>query len=239
MQLKMDPLMIAAASGMKARMESLDMLANNVANTGTVGFKADREFYNLYQQQLPLIENRWTDFSQGLLVQTGNPLDLALGGPGFFALNGPSGPVYTRNGQFQISKTNQLVSADGYPLRNMLDQGKPITVDPTQDTAIGKDGMVLQGGQTLGRLEIDQIPSAMDATAKLGSSYFSLNIATAAKPIQDTEVLQGRLEQSNVSVSDSSVRLLSVMRQFEMLQRALNIGTQMNKEVIQEVARPS
>ena len=235
----MDPLMIAAASGMKARMESLDMLANNIANTGTTGFKADREFYNLYQQQLPLVENRWTDFSQGLLVQTGNQLDLALAGPGFFALNGPSGPVYTRNGSFQISKSNQLVSADGYTLRNALDQGRPITIDPTQDTTIGKDGTVLQGGQPLGRLAIDQSPSAMDATAKLGTSYFSLNISTAAKPIQDAEVMQGRLEQSNVSASDSSVRLLSVMRQFEMLQRALNIGTQMNKEAIQDVARPS
>src|SRR5215813_10400947 len=81
----MDTLLIAAASGMKSRMESLDMLANNIANTGTAGFKADREFFNVYQRQLPLIENRWTDFSQGSLVPTGNSLDLALTGPGFFA----------------------------------------------------------------------------------------------------------------------------------------------------------
>ena len=106
--------MIAAASGMKARLESLDMLANNLANTGTAGFKADREFYNLYEQQLPLIENRWTDFSQGNVIPTGNPLDLALSGPGFFALNGQNGPVYTRNGAFRVSKNNQLESPDGY-----------------------------------------------------------------------------------------------------------------------------
>lgn len=238
----MDPLMIAAASGMKARMESLDMLANNIANTGTAGFKADREFYNLYQQQLPLIENRWTDFSQGTLLPSSNPLDLALSGPGFFALNGPTGTIYTRNGSFQISKANQLVSADGYTLRNMLDQGKPITIDPAADIAIGKDGTVSQGGQTRGRFEVDQIPTPADAIAKLGNSYFSLNLAAASvppKPGQDTDVLQGRLEQSNVTVSDSTIRLIAVMRQFEMLQKALNIGTQMNKEAIQEVARVS
>src|SRR5580658_6217650 len=59
----MDPLLISAASGMKARMESLDMLANNIANTGTIGFKTDKEFYGLYQQQLPVIQKQWTDFS--------------------------------------------------------------------------------------------------------------------------------------------------------------------------------
>ncbi len=104
----MDPLLISAASGMKARMESLNMLANNIANSGTSGFKADREFYNLYQQELPLIENRWTDFSQGTVLATGNPLNMALSGTGFFALNGPGGTVYTRNGNFQVSKSNQL-----------------------------------------------------------------------------------------------------------------------------------
>src|SRR5262245_55653181 len=122
----MDPLLIAAASGMKARMESLDMLANNIANAGTAGFKADREFYNLYRRELPLIENRWTDFSQGNLLPTGNSLDLALTGPGFFALNGPNGTIYTRNGSFRISKAHQLTSTDGYTLRNAFDQGKPI-----------------------------------------------------------------------------------------------------------------
>src|SRR5579863_5676685 len=99
----MDPLLISAASGMKARMESLDMLANNIANSGTTGFKTDREFYGLYQEQLPVIEKQWTDFTQGSLLPTGNALNLGLSGNGFFALNSPAGTVYTRNGAFQIS----------------------------------------------------------------------------------------------------------------------------------------
>ena len=101
---RMDPLLISAASGMKARTESLDMLANNIANSGTAGFKTDRESYGLYQQELPVIEKQWTDFSQGALVPTGNPLDLGLSGQGFFALNSPAGTVYARNGQFQIGQ---------------------------------------------------------------------------------------------------------------------------------------
>src|SRR5215475_712508 len=119
----MDSLLISAASGMKSRMDSLDMLANNIANTGTAGFKADREFNSLYEQELPVVERHWTDFSQGTLLPTGNPLNVALSGKGLFALNSPSGTVFTRNGDFRISKTNQIETSDGYTVRNVLDKG--------------------------------------------------------------------------------------------------------------------
>jgi flagellar basal-body rod protein FlgF len=240
----MDSLLVSAASGMKARMDVLDLLANNIANSGTTGFKADREFYSLFEQQLPLMENRWTDFSQGTLLATGNPLHLALSGKGFFALNTPAGTVYSRNGSFQLSKGNQLETSDGYTLRNVRDEGRPIKVDPAQEIVIGKDGTVSQGGQPVGQIEIGEIPSAADAIAKLGSTYFALTSSSrpgsqvVGRP-QATEVLQGQLEQSNVPVADTAVRLVGVMRQFEMLQKAMNIGSQMNKEAIQEVARVS
>jgi flagellar basal body rod protein FlgG len=253
----MDPLLVSAASGMKARMEVLDLLANNIANSGTTGFKADREFYSLYEQQLPLVGNRWTDFSQGTLLATDNPLHLALSGPGFFALNGSAGTVYSRSGSFQISKSNQLETSDGYTLRNARDEGRPIKVDPALEIVIGKDGVVTQAGQPVGQIEIGEIPSAADAVAKLGSTYFALTSGArvglpgvglpgvglpgvglqGAARATPTEVLQGQLEQSNVPVADTAVRLVGVMRQFEMLQKAMNIGSQMSKEAIQEVAR--
>src|ERR1700677_1177784 len=113
----MDQLLVTAASGMKARMDSLDMHANNMANSATPGFKSDREFYNLYEQSLPMVERQYTDFAQGSLLPTGNPLDVALNGKGFFALNSPSGVVYTRSGNFRVSASNQLATQDGYTLR--------------------------------------------------------------------------------------------------------------------------
>jgi len=236
----MDPLLISAASGMKARTEALDMLANNIANTGTAGFKADREFYNLYQQELPVIEGKWTDLSQGALVPTGNPLDLALSGRGFFALNGPNGIDYTRNGSFTISKSNQLATPDGHTLRNTRDQGRPIQVDPAQAVSIDKYGVVSQGGQEIGQIEITQTAAAASSLAKLGNSYFSLVNPASAPPVPaagaTAEVLQGNLEQSNVSPADNAIRLVGVMRQFEMLERAMRIGADMNKQVIQDVA---
>src|SRR5689334_21559633 len=117
----MDSLTAIAASGLRSRMESLEMLANNVANASSGGYKSDREFYSLYvapeaavaepQATMPVIERPWTDFSQGLLSSTGNPLDLALTGKGFFSVDGPSGPLYTRNGSFRLAADGKLTTA--------------------------------------------------------------------------------------------------------------------------------
>jgi len=229
--------MISAASGMKARMESLDMLANNLANAQTAGFKSDQEFYGLFEDELPVIEKQWTDFSQGLLTGTGNPLDLALSGDGFFAVTAPNGVLYTRNGAFEISKTNRLQTRDGYMLRNVLDDGKPIEVDASQSVDIDENGVVSQGGQPIGQIEIvTPANSRTRGMGKLGNSYFALsNLADAGPTASDTEnqpyVRQGFLEQANVPVAGSAVRLVSVMRQFEMLQKALAVGADMNKAV--------
>ena len=236
----MDQLLINAASGMKARMDSLDMLANNMANSGTAGFKTDREFYNLYEQSLPMVERQYTDYSQGSLLPTGNPLNVALNGKGFFALNAPSGIVYTRAGNFKVSTDNQLTTEEGYTVRNVLDNGKPMNVDPKQAINITKEGTVQQGGQDIGQMEIAQPASPSDTLKKLGNTYFAFTDKSATAPVAtDTEVLQGNIEQSNVPVADSAVKLVSVMRQFEMMQKAINLGTEMNKQAITDVAKPS
>lgn len=236
----MDPLLISAASGMNARMESLDMLANNIANSGTVGFKTDKEFYSVYQQQLPMIQKQWTDFSQGALTPTGNALDLALSGQGFFALNAPQGTIYTRSGQFQVSKSNQLQTADGYTLRDTQNNGQPIVVDPTQPISIDKTGAVQQNGQTVGQIEVGGIADPAQALSKMGSLYFtSSSRQPQLTPDPATEVQQGALEQSNVPVADAAVRLVSIMRQFEMLQKAMTVGADMDKQAVQEVAKVS
>jgi len=186
-----------------------------------------------------VIERQWTDFSQGSIVPTGNPLNLALSGKGYFALTSPSGVVYTRNGNFQISKTGELATPEGYTLRNKLDpEHRPIKVDPAQAVDIGKDGIVGQGGQEVGQIEMSQVSPDSNAVNKLGNSYFALVNKSSVPPTSaDTEILQGQLEQSNVPVAEGAVRLVSVMRQFEMLQKAMLLGSEMNKQAIQEVAK--
>ena len=234
-----------AASGLRARMESLDLLANNVANASTGGYKADREFYSLYvapeagdndpNSTMPVIQRSWTDLAQGTLHTTGNPLDVALSGKGFFAVDGASGALYTRNGNFRLAADGKLSTADGYAVRDT--QGAPITLQSTGAIEIGSDGTVRQAGNVIGQMQIVDF-TTNTGVSKQGANYFRIT-DPAVKPSAPagTAVEQGNLESSNTGTAESAVRLISVMRQFEMLQKAVTLGAEMNRRAIEEVAK--
>lgn len=244
----MDPLTITAASGLRSRMESLEMLANNLANASTAGYKKDAESYSLYLSEpalasgadadpatasLPVIARNWTDFSQGLLQPTGNPLDLALSGEGFFTVQGPNGPLYTRAGQFRVSQDGTVTSPEGYPV--LLNDGTTLAVGAARGLRVTAAGEVSANGQVVGQLAI--VRFAADALAKAAGTYYSA--AAAPQAAAGASVLQGNLEGSNVSSPQSAVRLIDIMRQFEMLTKAVQINIDMNNKAIGEVARVS
>ena len=244
----MDPLTSAAASGMRSRIESLDMLANNIANASAPGFKADREFYNLYMSPeaadspdgttpatLPVIERQWTDFAQGVLTPTSNSLDLALNGKGFFVANSASGHIFTRNGSFRLSSQGELETSDGHAVLDT--NGKPIVVDNSRPIDIGPDGMVSQDGQQVAQVNVVDFkdPSAL---VKRGSNYFAVDLASISPDTApQTEIIQGQLEAANSQPAESAVRLVNIMRQFESLQKAMTIGNDMNRRAVDEVAK--
>jgi len=219
------------------------MLANNVANATTGGYKSDREFYSLYvspeadsqpNATMPVIARPWTDFSQGLLRPTGNPLDLALQGQGFFSVNGPSGRLYTRNGSFRVAANGSLVTTDGYAVRGA--GGGAVTVAAGSPLEISTDGTVRQDGNVIGQLEIADFTSTA-GLAKQGGNYFQSARPPDRTGPPDTSVRQGQLEDSNAGAAEAAGRLISVMRQFEMLQKAVSLGAEMNQHAIQDVAR--
>jgi flagellar basal-body rod protein FlgF len=244
----MDPLTSAAASGIRARLESLDMLANNIANASAPGFKADREYFGTYLSSeaadspagttpavLPVIEHQWTDFGQGPITPTGNPLDLALNGKGFFVANSPAGPVFTRDGSFQISKQGELETLDGYTVQGQ--DGKPIQLDSSKPVEIAPDGMVRQDGQDISQISVVDF-SDPAALAKRGNNYFRLDASTVQPaPATNAEIQQGKLEAANSQPAESAVRLVNIMRQFESLQKAMTIGSDMDRQAVQEVAK--
>lgn len=235
----MDQLTSMAASGMRARMEALDMLANNLANAATSGYKADREFYNLYaaedaQATMPLTEQPWTDHSQGTLTPTGNLLDLAISGKGFFVVEGRNGPLYTRNGNFRIARNGEVQTQEGFPVR--VQGGAKLTLDPASSFEISSDGSVHQNGQEIARMELADFEK-QSALQKREGNYFQLIDPRTPSRNATAEVLQGRLEAANVGTAETAVRLVGVMRQFEMLQRAITIGGEMNRRSIEEVAK--
>jgi len=241
----MDNITAIAASGLRARMESLDLLANNIANASTGGYKADREFYSLYvapeaadnapTSTMPLIERPWVDHSQGALHTTGNPLDVALSGTGFFAVNGPSGPLYTRNGNFRLSTDSKLTTADGYTVRDQ--QGAPLTVQAGRPLDISSNGTVTQDGIVIGKLEVADFTSTAGLSKQGGNYFRAIGPMARSSAPSDTTVEQGNLEASNTGPAEAAVRLVSVMRQFEMLQKAVSLGADMSKKAIDEVAK--
>src|SRR5579862_1432493 len=248
----MDQIAATAASGLRSRMEALDILSNNLANANTGGYKVDREFYSLYQGEqttaadgqqattLPVIQKAWTAFQQGLLTPTGNPLDLALEGKGFFTVEGPSGPLYTRNGTFKLSTTGVLTTMEGYPVRGVSPPNAPpkkIQTVSQGQIEIAADGTVQQDGQDLGQIQLMDFANT-SALEKVGGSYFRLtDPKLKATPAKDATVTQGKVENSNVAPAESAVRLVDLMRQYEMLQKAVTVAADMNKEAIEQVAR--
>jgi flagellar basal-body rod protein FlgF len=244
----MDPLTNAAASGIRARLESLDMLANNIANSSAAGFKTDREFYGLYLSPeaadspagsnpttLAMVQSQWTDFSQGSLTSSGNPLDVALNGPGFFVAQSPNGPVYTRDGSLHLSLQGELQTKDGYKIQGQ--DGNPILVDSTRPMDIGSDGMIRQDGQDVAQIAVVNF-SDPAALAKRGNNYFRTDLSSLP-PASATqaEVQQGRVEAANSQPAESAVRLVNILRQFEALQKALAIGADMKRRAVEDVAR--
>jgi flagellar basal-body rod protein FlgF len=243
----MDALSAIAASGMRARMEELDILANNLANTSSGGYKADGEMYSLYSsadasgadegapETLPWIKSTWVDFSQGTTLPTGNPFDIALVGKGFLAVRGSSGNLYTRNGNLRVTSKGDLVAAED---RAVLDvKGNPVKIDPSRPYQIDSTGTLTQDGNTVAQLSVVEFSNPA-GLVKAGQSYFqTAGAGMVAVPAIATEVHQGQLEESNAGPAEGAVRLVSVMRQFEMLQKAITLGAEMDKQAISEVAK--
>lgn len=226
-------------------MDSLDLMANNIANAETSGYKADREFYSLYASsgatgansldpsQMPVIEKTFTDYSQGIITTTSNPLDFAIQGAGFFAVDAPGGVSYTRNGSFRLSASGTIVNEEGYSVLNS--NGQPISVNPALPVTVLPDGTILQSGQPLGQMNLVEFEPG--GLVKKGKMMFSPGKQTVKPKPGTGQILQGRTEGSNVSSAESTVGLVNVMRQFEMLQKAANIAGEMDRKAITDVAK--
>ncbi len=217
----------AASTGLLARTQELDLAANNLANANTSGFRGQRVSFksqmmtasaNVSTRALSsfgVLGDSHTDFAQGSLQQTGNPLDLALEGSGFFAVQAPTGTQYTRNGNFHLTKDGALVTAQGYPV--LGDKG-PITL-PEGTAEISSTGVISVNGDIAGQLQLTQFDSSVPLTS-LGDANFSAPAAAATNATQLT-VRQGSLESSNINPVECAVGLIEIQRNAEMMQRAL------------------
>lgn len=251
--------MRTAATGMMAQQMNVDTIANNLANVNTTGFKKSKvEFQDVLYQNIrkagtataigsevpvelsigygtrAVATNR--QFSTGDLQQTGNPLDLAIDGDGFFQIQHPDGStVYTRDGALKIAADGRIVTSEGYPLLPEI----TIPEDATS-VAVGSDGsvQVLQVGSDVptdvGQIELARFinPSGLEAIGR----NLLMQTAASGEPLTDIPtqnglgaVDQGYLEMSNVKVVDEMVNMIVAQRAYEMNSKAITTADDMSQ----------
>ena len=221
-----------AVSGAVALEKRLEIVSNNVANVGTTGFKKSFPLYNgLNDPQVGLqgssvafeaFDRIVTDFTPGPVRDTGRPLDLAIEGEGFFAVQTPDGVRYTRNGQFSMDEQGRLITAGGFPV---LGAGGPITI-PEGRLMIDTDGRIsVQGTEVNAQpIEVDTLPvmvvDGQDSLVPVGDSlYRTINGAGARQT--EGRMLQGALEGSNVNAPEEMVAMIQVLRLYEAIQKSI------------------
>lgn len=239
----------AACAGLSSRTDALDTIANNLANVSTAGFRASHNVFSSVlasagDENLSALNQDANDYgvlsgieldnSQGALTPTGNDLDVAMEGPGYFAVQKGKDTVYTRGGNFRVSPQRQLTTATGDPV---LGDNGPITIagEPVQ---IASDGTITVNGAVSGRLKIVEFPAATKIQSA-GGTYYTAPAGTATAA-QNSEVRQGMLESSNVNPVTSVVELISAQREVENMRHVLTMfNSEVDKTAAQDLPRIS
>ena len=214
------------SASVDALMEEFYVITHNLANVSTAGYKRRCNAFTraLEAQGLPTDNyfpgsvdlNSVFDFSQGSIVETGRPLDFALYGKGFFVVETPQGPLYTRSGAFQTNHNGQIVNSDG---RIVAGQAGPITIPPNvalSKVSVSADGSISAGGVSIGRFNLVDFPDNENNLVSLGSGCFQMpDEQVTPVAAENAVVKQGYQEASNVKIVDELVNMIMVSRLYE------------------------
>jgi len=220
-------------TAMDARLKLVDVIANNLANANTTGFK--RDFGQILENEFGSEAATQLDVSPGQVVSTGNELDAALNGPGFFVVETPNGERYTRAGNFSLSSNGELVTKEG--MKVLSTSNSPISLGEGK-VEIHDGGVVTVDGNEIATLKVVTF-NDITKLQKEGLSRFVWRGAPGGiQVVSEPEVRGGYLERSNVSAIDEMVHLMSAYREFEAVQRALRtLMNEMDGRLIQESGR--
>ena len=246
----MDSGLYAACAGLMARTQALDTIASNMANASSAGFRGEKNVFgtvlaeashhgslsplNQITNSYGVLSGTELDQTQGTVTHTGNDLDVALEGPGYFKVQTATGAAYTRNGSFQVSSSGQLMTAQGDPV---LGEAGPISLPPGPVT-ISTDGTVSSTGAIVGRLKVVRFDAAT-VPASRGTGYYTAP-ASKEQAAVGTGVQQGAIEGSNVSPIDGVVELITAQRSAEAMRHVLSmLDSEMDKTAAQDLPRVS
>jgi flagellar basal-body rod protein FlgG len=230
--------LFAAASGMEAQQQQLDSIGNDLANVSTTGYKTERVgFRDLLYNQVDIAGTTTAvgsgaaaqvigrDQSQGTIQSTGDPLDLAIEGPGYFTVKRSDGTVaLTRDGSFQANANGQLTTAEG----DLLDP--PITLPKgasPSEVSIASDGTVSVATKPIGKIGLVTV-AAPDQLLAAGGNLFTTTASSGApRPIATATIHQGALESSNVDMGTEMVQMMSAQRGYQLESNAIQTENQM------------
>jgi flagellar basal-body rod protein FlgF len=237
----MDNAVLVGLSRQVSLSRELEVVANNLANINTTGYKSDRSMFEQFlmpeassggfpagSRQLSYVRDRatWHNFSAGPIQRTGGPLDVAIDGDAFLVVQTAAGQRYTRNGALQISATGALVTNAGDPV---LGTGGPIQFQNTDhDISIGEDGTITvregasaTSDSTRGQLQLAHFDNA-GALQKQGSNLFAAPAGVTPQPASPkVRVVQGSIEQSNVSAVSEMARMVEITRAYQEISSIL------------------
>lgn len=220
----------------------LDMIANNMANLDTTGFRREGVAFTEYivaadrgeSVSMADLGARFASDMPGSHTVTGGRFDLAIQGSGYFVLETPDGPVLTRAGAFQVSEEGFLVTPTGDPV---LDIGQAQIVIPAEakDVLIASDGTMSVNGDPIGQIAIVNAPR--EIISRFGDTAFTVE-DDAFEPVETPNVRQGALEQSNVDPVLELARMIDVTRAYEMAQTLINDENERIQNIVRTLGQP-
>lgn len=233
----------------------LDVVANNIANINTPGFKGNGAMFEEFigktaregklsarDAKVSFVRDRatWMDMTQGSMERTGNPLDVAVDGKGFIAVQTPAGERFTRNGAFQLNAAGQLVTSEGF---QVLGESGPITMQPKdRDIRISADGTIsARNGANVnteaqrGKLRLTTFDNP-GLLQKEGSSTFAAPANVTPTADTASRFVQGSIEKSNVNSVLEMTRMIDVTRNYTQIANILSQQSDLQKSAIEKLA---
>lgn len=235
----MDAALYTTLNRQSGLMREMGVVANNIANASTAGFRREGVVFSEYvaaMDQDPSLSmahasGRHVDLSQATLSQTGGTFDFAIQGDGFFLVETPQGERLTRAGSFTPSAEGELVTPDGFRL---LDAGgAPIFVPPDAKVALARDGTISANGEPVAQVGLWRPSDPLALRHQSGTLFDGGEL----EPVEDGQVLQGMLEDSNVQPVSEIARMIEVQRAYELGQKFLDAEDERVRGVIQALGR--
>jgi flagellar basal-body rod protein FlgG len=226
--------LFTSSKNLYSKVQNMDIVANNLANLNTTGFKRELPFSEIIARYNDENIKQLTDFTQGTLLSTNNPLDLALTGDGFFTLETPSGNEYTKKGQFQINEEGYLVNEQG---NKVLGESGPISLsgvelDEDNKITVSKDGTIKIGDKIIDELQIVKLNESGPLIRKQGLN-FGTETGTYVEAEKETyEVHQGYVEESNVNPVLEMQAMININKEFESTQKVISAIDQSLAKVV-------